>query len=309
MSKKLITLLAALLCAFAFAQQNRDLATVGGLPTGMGITYSTIDSGTTSRITQQGLKILETEGTLQRYWVQMTGQGPNDAPTKRIDWNKEKAVIIHLGQRPSGGYSVAVQSIKRIDAWNAKVTVVETTPREGEMVTQALTSPWVLIKVSRTAADLSLSVVKKKPGNWFGGVQVIPGRDWGYPDDRCWWELDGGPSCRIRDAGYWFLDSLQAYQAYWTRSTGLPGNTAPMTGVDFSKHRILAMHLGTRPSGGYKLIVGDVVPDKQGRAKVRLTEQKPRGGLVSALPTSPWVIIRVDKSVLDVDFDFVTDDK
>lgn len=279
--------------------QGRDLATVGGLRTGLGITFTTIQSGTQSRITQRGVRILETEGLLQRAWAQVTGDSPQSAPIRSIDWKTEKAVLIHLGSRPTGGYSIAVRRIERADAWNGKIIAEETTPGPGEVTTQAQTSPWVLIKVNRTAADLSLSVTPRVRSRYSGGIEVIPGPGW--RDDRPWWEIDGGSQCRIPDPGWWILDNLDDYRRYWTRSTGAAAATAPLENVDFRRHVLVAIHLGSRPSAGYSVSVRDISIGRDGVATIRVVERTPRPGQMAAsVMTSPWTLVRLDRSVRDV---------
>lgn len=81
-------------------------------------------------------------------------------PPRPLDPAGEMAVVVFLGERRTGGYSV---EIVRVRAENQKLVVEyrETTPAPGLMVTQALTSPWAVAIVPRSA----LPVVAEKIGS------------------------------------------------------------------------------------------------------------------------------------------------
>jgi hypothetical protein len=58
-------------------------------------------------------------------------------------------LYIGLGRRPTGGYGIAIQDIKRENE-GLIITYKEIKPAEGAMVTQAITYPWIVIKVDST---------------------------------------------------------------------------------------------------------------------------------------------------------------
>ncbi|MFZ4509310.1 MAG: protease complex subunit PrcB family protein, partial [Fimbriimonas sp.] len=178
-SNRLLSILLVLcILAISGAQLNTGVSP-NGLRTGMEIQWSALDSGPVSNVAQQGIRVFETEGDLQRFWTQTSRKLPQAMPY-RLDWNTEKAVAVFLGQRTSGGFEVYVQRIDRINASIARINAIERKPQQGRMTTQAITSPWVLIRVKRNAADFTLSVQPERQGNWYGGVQVIPGNGGGY---------------------------------------------------------------------------------------------------------------------------------
>lgn len=60
-----------------------------------------------------------------------------------VDFNKNQVVVLFLGQKSSGGYSI---SIDRVEEEAGKITVYKKvqTPQAGENVTMALTNPLVI---------------------------------------------------------------------------------------------------------------------------------------------------------------------
>lgn len=61
----------------------------------------------------------------------------------RINWDKQQVVLLALGQRNTGGFSIDISEVVKT---KKDITVYYHTsgPKEGDMVTQALTAPYVL---------------------------------------------------------------------------------------------------------------------------------------------------------------------
>jgi hypothetical protein len=68
-----------------------------------------------------------------------------------IDFQHDTVVLIEMGMRPTGGYSLSLadEAIQRANH-TLIVNVVWNQPIPGTMVTQALTSPCLLIQVNKT---------------------------------------------------------------------------------------------------------------------------------------------------------------
>ena len=65
-----------------------------------------------------------------------------------IDFSKNNICILSLGQRNTGGYSIAVESLK----WNKSILYIkkkEISPAKGEMVTNALTNPYCIVVIPK----------------------------------------------------------------------------------------------------------------------------------------------------------------
>jgi len=73
-----------------------------------------------------------------------------------VDFTKSTVIGVFLGSRPTGGYRVAITGIER-DGAAMVVTWREEPPAAGLIVTQALTSPFHLVTVERTTADVKFT--------------------------------------------------------------------------------------------------------------------------------------------------------
>jgi hypothetical protein len=57
-------------------------------------------------------------------------------------------LVVYAGERPTGGYAVNITAITS-DGGETRVTVRETVPAQDEMVTQALTYPFDIVKLEK----------------------------------------------------------------------------------------------------------------------------------------------------------------
>lgn len=145
LNRKVLAVAVLSLSALAFAQ-FQFYGSQGGPA------FRTLAEGTQSEATQFRTEVLNSEGDLQRWWTKIGGNPAVTAP-KGVQWGKEMLVAINLGQRPTLGYKVYVETIaKRLG--QLAVTVVELKPAPGAMVGQAITSPWVIIRMDRQSEPL-----------------------------------------------------------------------------------------------------------------------------------------------------------
>lgn len=119
-----------------------------------GIVWGNYLSGTDCGIAKAGVRVLVTEGDWQKYWSELNGgKAPASSAPRDIDWNKEQLIAINLGQRPTMGYQVYVESIRRNNPSEYVVQYVETTPMAGQIVPQAVSSPFAIIKMERALGN------------------------------------------------------------------------------------------------------------------------------------------------------------
>jgi hypothetical protein len=64
-----------------------------------------------------------------------------------IDVQKSNFVILNMGEKSTGGYKITVESVIETDK-NIIITVKETEPEPGSMVTQGLTYPFCVVKLN-----------------------------------------------------------------------------------------------------------------------------------------------------------------
>jgi len=65
---------------------------------------------------------------------------------KESDINDNNFLLLNMGEKSSGGFSISVSKVVEKEG-QIFVTVVENSPKEGEMVTMALTYPVCVVKI------------------------------------------------------------------------------------------------------------------------------------------------------------------
>jgi hypothetical protein len=66
-----------------------------------------------------------------------------------VDFKKSDVVVVYMGQKNTGGYSVTIESI-RVDGNTTYLKKKETKPKPGGMVSMALTAPYVIVEIPKT---------------------------------------------------------------------------------------------------------------------------------------------------------------
>jgi hypothetical protein len=88
------------------------------------------------------------EGSYRALWQRHVGS--DDAPP--IDFSRETAVFLSLGQRPTGGYGITPNSIA-IEGKTLVVDAAINSPPVGGVVTMAFSAPFAVIAVNTTTAS------------------------------------------------------------------------------------------------------------------------------------------------------------
>jgi len=66
---------------------------------------------------------------------------------KSIDINSCNFLILNLGEKTTGGYSIAIENAIETEK-NIILTVKEVAPKSGTLVTDAFTNPFCIVKVN-----------------------------------------------------------------------------------------------------------------------------------------------------------------
>jgi hypothetical protein len=64
-----------------------------------------------------------------------------------IDVQKSNFVILNMGEKNTGGYSISIESVVETDK-NIIISVKESSPEPGSMVSQAFTYPFCVVKIN-----------------------------------------------------------------------------------------------------------------------------------------------------------------
>lgn len=99
-------------------------------------------------VTGPSFRLLRNQDELAAAWNQAHGAALQPPPVPGADLQRETLVAVFLGPKPTGGYGADVRAVT-LEGGDLFVDFVETSPAPGSMVTQALTNPWLLLRVPR----------------------------------------------------------------------------------------------------------------------------------------------------------------
>lgn len=285
------------------------------------IPWRTYKAGQLCKVLSPKQIVVTNGANWQAYWNEVTGEAAANAP-KDLDFAKEQVIGLHLGIKPTGGYEVYVEAIRQTGPAECTVYYVESTPPFGQMVTQAQTTPYVMVRMPRVPGIVYFAkkVQPGRPGiDWgegschcccyctgFGGPIVV-GYVWsgfpsfsGNPFDPLqnikWRTFDSGTNSKIAKFETNVMENDASWQTYWSRNFGSPPQTAPKK-IDWLKQRAIAINLGNM-SGGASVYVESV--QRKNAANIEITyvvsSSTTRGGGQPVLGgSSPYVIMTLDR--------------
>ncbi|HWT00368.1 MAG TPA: DUF885 family protein [Pyrinomonadaceae bacterium] len=132
------------------------LGSAGGQNTGTGggtiepqrdVDFSVLATGYNSRYEgTRALQLITNQSDWERAW-EVIGRG-SSGPMPEVNFNTRAAVVAHQGRQSTGGYGISVAAIRR-EGQTLVVRVDEQRPGKGDVVTEALTSPFVAVSIPR----------------------------------------------------------------------------------------------------------------------------------------------------------------
>jgi hypothetical protein len=117
--------------------------------------FTTISRGQTSSISDQKHLVIRDEQGLKDIWQQI-----DDARgLPEIDFENNMVIAVFMGERPTGGYGIEIESI---DAYADRITVniVETEPGPDELTTQALAYPYHIVTTEKTEMEVRFELLE-----------------------------------------------------------------------------------------------------------------------------------------------------
>ncbi|HEY0080207.1 MAG TPA: DUF885 family protein [Pyrinomonadaceae bacterium] len=91
----------------------------------------------------------------QRAWRIIGGE----RPLPEVNFNTRSVLVVYQGQRPTGGYSISIEEIRRVGTVLA-VFLNERRPASGDITTQVITSPFVAVSIPRPPAGTTVSIAE-----------------------------------------------------------------------------------------------------------------------------------------------------
>ena len=112
--------------------------------------FRTIDKGAQSRIGSPRQVVARTVAEWDALWKAHTGPGRRGegSAAPPIDFDRETVVAVFMGSRPTGGFSVAIDSATDRDG-TLVIAYHEASPQPGAIAAQVLTFPYHIVAVPK----------------------------------------------------------------------------------------------------------------------------------------------------------------
>lgn len=132
---KLFTILLSVLVFFCCSlQKNKNVKDVSNL-------YKIIYKSDYTGSAKKSFRIIRNEDDYRVYFI-----GLKEQKVPEVDFKKSNILVLNLGRKPSGGYSVIPEKLIQ-DGEKLILMIKENSPKKGELVTTALTNPVCVLKI------------------------------------------------------------------------------------------------------------------------------------------------------------------
>lgn len=117
------------------------------------ITFETLAEDFYGGMTDSKFIVIKEETTLNEIYKLINKSKLPGIKIPIINFEKETVLVLFLGEKSSGGYSIAVEHIIS-DNDKLNVGYKITSPKPGEMVTTVMTQPYCIIKIPKTLKEV-----------------------------------------------------------------------------------------------------------------------------------------------------------
>lgn len=164
MKTKILLIFTLLFCALVFTRCSSDACRGGtetGNPTGctepanaaVPGSFTTLDQGANGggQVAAQ-FTVIDNDTDFAALWNELTTE---NLPT--VDFTTDMVIAAVMGSQSSGGYVIEITAVDETDGV-LTVSVTETSPGAGCIVTASITNPYHVVSIAKTAATVSFDV-------------------------------------------------------------------------------------------------------------------------------------------------------
>jgi uncharacterized protein (DUF885 family) len=94
----------------------------------------------------RSIQLIMNESDWESAW-RLNNRGAS-GPRPEVNFNTRAVIVVYQGLKTTGGYGISIAEIRR-EGTTIKVRVNEQSPKPGDVVTEALTSPFVAVSIPR----------------------------------------------------------------------------------------------------------------------------------------------------------------
>jgi hypothetical protein len=113
--------------------------------------------GAFSAIDQPQQTVLHDAAAYAALWASHAAHEEPPAKAPAVDFAKDTVAAVFAGTQPTGGISLAVSSLRQEkDGWHLRLELRK--PGPDCMVTQALTQPWMLVRIPGSGQAVNMDI-------------------------------------------------------------------------------------------------------------------------------------------------------
>lgn len=121
------------------------------------LSFSTLQRGSNSGVAERKAVLLTDESGWKSNWAQASARQVPAPEAPALDFSQQSVVAVYMGEQRTGGYSIEITGVELVNG-TLKVTVKQSRPAPGAIVTQALTQPFHMVRIPKVPAGTKLEV-------------------------------------------------------------------------------------------------------------------------------------------------------
>lgn len=119
------------------------------------LAWETVASGSQATgVSSPRFEMISNQQQLVSFWTRVHATQLQAPPLPSVAFERETLIAIFQGQQSTGGYAVQARRVVE-EGGELYVDVAFTEPAEGAVTTQAVTSPWTLVRVLRSGYSVA----------------------------------------------------------------------------------------------------------------------------------------------------------
>lgn len=118
-----------------------------------------------------------------------------------------------------------------------------------------------------------------------------------------WRTYQRGLMSNAKNTETYVFETEGQFQSYWQRVIGPLGGKMPSGGIDWSKEKLVAVNLGSRPNPGYEVAIVSIKRVRAAEIQVTFQEKLPMQGFAYPnMVVSPFVIAKMERNPGTISF-------
>ena len=121
------------------------------------LSFTTLQRGGYSGVTERKAVLVTDEAQWKANWQQTNSRMLPVPPAPAMDFSGQSVLAVYMGEQRTGGYAIEITGVE-LSGDTLRVTVRQTRPAPGSMVTQALTQPFHMVQIPKVPSGTKVEV-------------------------------------------------------------------------------------------------------------------------------------------------------